>query len=94
MTFEESAQLMTNPQFRGRIKVACLKYADYIVTSNLPGTSMTMRRWADNTFQNPDNSAQLAQAAVVMDAAVQSTGPDIADQQLQTAVETVIKKMV
>jgi hypothetical protein len=94
MTFEESAALMNDPQFRGRIKVACLKYADYVVTSNLPGTGMSLRRWADQTFTAPDVSAQQVQAAVVMDAAVQSTGPSIADPALQSAVETVVKKMV
>lgn len=92
LTYEQLADLMLDPQFRGRIKVACLKYATYVI--NAPGSApLSMQRWAQSAFIAPDQAAQQVQSPVVMDAAVMDKGNDIADDQLQTAVETVVKKM-
>ena len=94
MTYEESAALMTDPQFRGRIKVASLKYADSIVIAPVPVSSHTsLVRWAAQCIQNPDMVAQTLQPLVVMDAAVQADGAEIADAALQGAVETTVQKI-
>lgn len=94
LTYEESAQLMTDPQFRGRVKVACLKYADYLITSTgvLPG-GQALKRWGQSVFQSPDSAAMQVQPVVVMDGSVQQYGADINDLNLQSAVETVVAKI-
>jgi hypothetical protein len=96
MTYPESAALMVDPDFRGRVKVACLKYADYIHNEG-PGTpGHTSRlRWAQQTFQSPDSVAAQTQPPVVMDVAVQDAGgAAITDAALQSAVEGVVNKFI
>ena len=95
MTYNESAALMTDPEFRGRIKVACLKYADSIV-GEPTGTAAhnTRLKWAQTCFQGPDMVAAQTQPPVVMDAEVQADGPAITDLALQVAVETVVNKLM
>ena len=94
MTYQQSAQLMTDPQFRGRCKVACIRYADNILTSGpAPGNSMGLLGWAKTAYSQPDQAAQQVQAPVVMDPAVQQFGAEINDDGLQAAVEAVVRKM-
>jgi hypothetical protein len=95
LTYEQSAELMQDMTFRGRIKVACLKYADYIVgeAANTPAHS-TRIRWAQQTFASPESSAGAIQPVVVMDAAVQQDGSAITDEALQSAVENAVNKML
>ena len=95
MTYVESAALMNDAEFRGRVKVAALKYADSIlVEANTVPAHNTRERWALNTFQNPDMVAGQLQSPVVMDAAVQAAGAAITDAALQASVETVVNKMM
>lgn len=95
MTYEESAALMTDSAFRGRVKVAALKYADSIMgeATNTPAHN-TRERWALMTMQNPDGTAAQLQPPTVMDAAVQAAGAEIDDEALQASVETVVNKMM
>jgi hypothetical protein len=95
MTYLESAALMTDPEFRGRIKVACLRYADSIMgeTTGTPAHN-TRLKWAQGCFQSPDMTAAQAQPPTVMDAEVQADGPEITDGALQVAVETVVNKLM
>jgi hypothetical protein len=96
MTYEESSALMKDVVFIGRIKVACLKYADYIVLEapTTPAHS-TRIKWAQNTMTAPDVSANLITPTVVMDPAVQDAGgAAIVDTALQSAVENTINKMI
>lgn len=96
MTFEESAQLINNPQFRGRVKVAVLQRAVSIMQSgpgSAPGSNAVLR-WAQNAIQNPDTAAQQVQAATVMEPGVQSMGADIDDGGLQFAVENAVNKIL
>ena len=95
MTYEESAALMNDAAFRGRVKVAALKYADSILVeaTNVPA-HRTRERWAITCFQNPDGTASQLQPPTVMDAAVQAAGADIDDGALQASVETVVNKMM
>ena len=95
MTYEESAALMSDQAFRGRVKVAALKYADSIlVESNTVPAHNTRERWALQTFQNPEMVAGQLQPPTVMDAAVQAAGAAIEDAALQGSVETVVNKML
>lgn len=95
LTYEQSADLMRDAVFQGRIKVSCLKFADYVVgePANTPAHS-TRIRWAQQTFQSPDSSAAQVTPAVVMDPAVQDQGAAIDDPGLQSATENAINKML
>jgi hypothetical protein len=86
---------MRDPDFQGRVKVACLKYADSIMieAANTPGHTSRLR-WAQQTFQSPDQVAQQLQPPTVMDPAVQTAGAAITDAPLQAAVEGVVNKIV
>lgn len=95
MTYEESAALMQDIAFRGRVKVACLKYADSIMieASNVPAHNARYK-WAQNAFMQPDLVAMQVQPPTVMDPGVQSAGAAVTDAALQGAVETVVNKMI
>ena len=95
MTYTESAALMTDSAFRGRIKVAALKYADSILTEvETTPAHNTRLSWAKQTFQNPEMTASQIQPPTVMDAAVQAEGAAIEDPALQGSVEAVVNKMM
>jgi len=101
LTYVETSNLMTNMIFRGRIKVSCLHYADYIFGEAANTAAHSSRiRWAQSTFQNPDMAAANVTPAVCMDAAVQSAAltPEgdstIDDVALQSATENAINKML
>lgn len=91
LTYEESAALMKDGDFQGRIKVAALKYADSLIGGASGGSKA---RWAQQTFTQPDFIAAQLQPPVVMDAAVQTAGGGIDDAGLQGAVETVVNKIL
>lgn len=95
MTYEESAALMNDFQFRGRIKVAALKYAAYIMdeASDVPAHS-TRVRWAADTYRNPEMASQTLHSPVVMDSQVQTDGAAITDSNLQSAVEKVVNDLM
>jgi hypothetical protein len=95
LTYEQSAALMNDPVFVDRIKVALLKYADFI-SNEATGTTAhnTRLRWAQQTMQAPNNMAQSYAPPVVMDTAVQTQGSAISDTDLQSAVETTVNKML
>jgi hypothetical protein len=95
MTYLESAALMQDQEFRGRIKVACLKYADSIV-GEPTGTAAhnTRLKWAQNCLQSPEMVAAQTQPPTVMDAEVQADGAAITDVALQGSVEATVNKMM
>lgn len=95
MTYTESAALMNDVDFRNRIKVACLTYANYIF-GEPAGTAAhnTRYRWSQQCMQQPDQTAQQIQPNVVMQDAVQAAGANISDADLQTAVETTVNKLL
>ena len=95
LSYDQSAQLMNDYTFRGRVKTACLKFADTIMNEQPSvGAHNTRMKWAAQCFQNPDIIAGQVQPATVMDPAVQSAGSGIDDGGLQGAVEGVINKMM
>ena len=95
LSYEQSADLMKDGVFIGRVKVGCLTYARYITdeASSTPGHSSRLR-WANNTLLNPDGAAQQAVPTVVMDSAVQADGAAVTDQALQGAVENAVNKLL
>lgn len=95
LTYEESASLMADFAFRGRIKVACLSYSTYILNEPPSTDGHSARyRWAQQVVQVPEQVATSVQPMVVMDAAVQDAGADITDAALQSAVEGVVNKVL
>jgi hypothetical protein len=95
LTYENSADLMRDPIFISRIKVACLKFAAYITDEapNVPAHN-TRLRWAGNTLSAPDVAANAIAPAVVMDQQVQLDGAEITDEALQTVVENSVNRML
>jgi hypothetical protein len=94
MDYSESAALMTDPTFRGRIKVSALKYGDSIVIAATPVADHTsLVKWAFRCFQMPDTIAMELQPLVVEDPAVQAAGAAIDDVALQGAVEAAVRKV-
>lgn len=102
LTYQQSAELMNNGPFRGRIKVGCLKFADYILAEAVDTPAHNTRlKWAQQALQMPDAAASQAAPPTVMDTAVQGSDIDPAtgdctldDAGLQSAVETTINKML
>lgn len=95
LTYEQSSDLMNDQVFRGRVKVACLTYANYISGEAASTPAHTTRlKWAQQTFSMPDTSAAAVTPTVVMDAAVQQDGSAITDAALQSATENAINKML
>lgn len=95
LTYDQSAQLMTDYTFRGRVKTACLKFAMSITNeaSNAPAHTSRMR-WAQQCYQQPDIVAGQVQPPTVMDPNVQTTGSAIDDDTLQGAVEAVANQLI
>jgi hypothetical protein len=95
LTYDDSQQLMNDFQFRGRIKVACLKYADSILNEAPTTPSHNSRyRWAQSCYQQPDIVAQGVHPPTVMDPAIQTDGAAVTDAALQGAVEGVINRLI
>ena len=95
LTYTQSAELMKDGAFIDRVKVACLKYASYILNEpvNTPAHSSRIR-WAQSATENPDHAAQTVTPPVVMDGQVQTDGAAITDAALQTSVESTVNKLL
>src|SRR5262249_44120950 len=95
LTYAESAALMIDTEFRGRVKVACLKFANSIMDEapTVPAHNSRLR-WATSCFQQPDLIAGQVQPPTVMDVAVQNAGAAIDDTTLQGSVEATVNKMM
>jgi hypothetical protein len=95
LSYEQSATLMQDATFRNRVKIACLKYADYIIgeAANTPGHS-TRVKWAQQTMLSPESAVNNITPTCVMDAAVQEQGGAIDDPGLQSATENAINKLL
>jgi hypothetical protein len=95
LDYTNSALLMNDMTFRGRVKVACLKFATYIQGEpDITPAHNTRFKWAQNTIANPDQTAGAVAPSVVMDPAVQSAGDTIDDASLQSAVENAINNQM
>ena len=94
LTYQQSADLMHDPVFQGRVKVAGLNFATYILGEAPSVAGHTSRyRWAQQMGLQPDMISSQIQPLVVMDPNVQANGSDVLDSDLQTAVETVVNKL-
>jgi hypothetical protein len=75
---------MTDMAFRGRAKVAVLKFAQHI-SGEAPGAAEhnTRVRWAQNAMTQPDVKAMQVQPVAVMMDQVQNAGANVSDDDLQ-----------
>ena len=95
ITYDQSAALMKDVTFIGRVKVACLKFAAFILDEAASTPAHNTRfRWAQNAIVDSDAVAQKVTPNVVMDPAVQTNGAAITDANLQTATETAIQDLL
>lgn len=95
LTYTDSATLMNDMVFRGRVKVACLKFATSILDE--AGTVQAhgaRSRWANNCVIQPDQVAATVTPSTVMDPNVQAAGSTIDDTTLQGAVEAAINALI
>jgi hypothetical protein len=95
LTYEQSAQLMADLDFRNRIMVACLKFAEYIANESpaVPAHN-TRLRWASGCMASPQMIAAQTQPTTVMQEQVQEQGAEISDADLQVAVETSVNQLI
>ncbi|HEY1897559.1 MAG TPA: hypothetical protein VGG62_14865 [Terracidiphilus sp.] len=95
MIYTESAALMTDPEFRSRIKVAALEIANYYLVEDAATPSHNSRyKWGQLCYQSPDAVAGQLQHPTVMDSQVQTDGAAITDAALHDAVERVVNKVI
>ena len=95
LDYAATAALMSDTMFKERVKVSCLKYAEYIMNEG-PGVDAHWSRikWAQDALFGPDVTVNKIIPLVVLDPAVQSDGAAITDGALQPVVEIVINKMM
>ena len=95
LTYEASAKLMNDADFRSRVMVACLTFANYILAEEpIVPAHNTRLRWAGTCVGNPQMTAVQTVPGTVMQPAVQEAGAAILDPALQTAVETAVNQML
>jgi hypothetical protein len=100
LDYDKSYGLTTNIPFRGRVKVACLRFATSIQIEDPVTPAHNARlRWAGRCFSQPDQVAGEVQSPTVLDPAVQGADIDatdgdstVNDAALQAAVEGVVNK--
>jgi hypothetical protein len=95
LTYQDTSDLMKDVVFRGRVTVACTKFARYI-TDEQPNVAghPTRYKWAQQTLIAPEVAANLVIPTVVWDVTVQAEGTEISDAALQTAVEAAVQKLM
>jgi len=95
LTYEETFALTKDAAFRGRVSVACVHYADFIIGEPTTTPAHTTRsKWAQTTLLSPEVAVNQTIATVCNDGAVQDAGAAITDDALQGAVETSINKLL
>jgi hypothetical protein len=87
LTLSDSAALINDPTFRGRVKVAAVNYAQYLQLQ--PSLSASKSRWIQNTMTQPDQAAQQLTPGVVLNPSVQNAGAAVTDADLKAATQVV-----
>lgn len=96
LTYEQSANLINDVTFRGRVKISILKYSTYIQNelATVPGHAPRYR-WAQQAMREPEIWTNQVVPSVVMDDTIQNAGGAAAtDAQVQSAVEIVVNKFM
>lgn len=86
MSQTDTANLINDPIFRGRVKVAALQYAQYLQLQ--PSLNASKANWIQRTMTQPDQIAQTLVAAVVISPNVQNAGgSSVSDPDLLAATQ-------
>ena len=92
LDYSTSSELMNDGTFRGRIKVALVKFATSIQNEPTATPAHNSRfKWAQTALVNVDYQVNQFTPPVVLDPAIQSAGDTISDSGLQGAVETAVQ---
>ena len=93
--YKTSSDLMHDPDFNGRTRVACLTYASYISNEAITVPAHTTRlKWAQETFRDSENAVNVIMPILIMDEKVKTAGAAITDPDLQSALETSVNKTI
>lgn len=93
MSLTDSANLINDITFRGRVKVAALQYAQYLQLQS--GLNMSKANWVQRTMQAPDQVALQLVPAVVMSPNVQQAGgAAVSDPDLIAATQVEADKQM
>lgn len=88
LSYQQSSELMKDPNFVGRIKVACMHYAKY----------RGKGAWATLVVQSPEVAAANILPVIIMDDNIQGSsagdGSDVDDATLQSVVETAVNNLL
>lgn len=91
LDYEQSFALMSDTDFKGRVQVACLAYAQYILLEPTGTVGHNARvRWAQSVYQSPLMVATQVTPPTVMNPNVQQAGSEVTDQNLSAAVQAVV----
>lgn len=95
LNYDQSFALMSDADFRGRVQVACLAYAQAITLQdpNTPAHN-TLLKWANSVYQSPPMVATQITPPTVMNPNVQIAGSEIDDNNLQAAVQAVVNQIL
>lgn len=98
LTDTESATLMNNGAFQGRVKVCALRYAQALMAGTPTGAEY---RWATQMMQNPQIFAAQLANPTVLDPGIQQAGIDATtgdstadDPTVYGAVQAVANKLM
>lgn len=88
LSYQQSSDLMKDPVFIGRVKIACMHYAKY----------RGKGAWATLVTQSPDVAAANILPVIIMDDNIQNSsvgdGSDVPDATLQGVVETAVNNLL
>lgn len=95
LSYNQSYALMSDGNFRGRVQVACLAFAQAITLEGPDYPAHNTRlRWANSVFVNPSGVASQITPPTVMNPNVQQGGSAISDDDLQAAVQAVVNELM
>lgn len=95
LDYDQSFALMNDSEFRGRVQVACLAYAQEISLEPTDTPAHNTRlKWAQSVYTSPVLVAGQVTPPTVLDPGVQTAGSDTTDQALQAAVQAVVNALI
>lgn len=93
--YATSADLMRDPVFLGRCRIAVLHFAGYISGEDPTTPAHTSRlKWSQSAIINADAEVNQVMPILIMDPVIQGYGSSISDPDLQTAMETAVNKTI
>lgn len=94
--YQQIFDLSKDAAFVGKLQVAVIKYAEYLLGEDPTTAYHVIRiRWADNIVRNGvENTVTKIALAVAFDGTIQAHLSDYTDDQLQSATEVRINRIM